>query len=153
MAGKRNGLGRELSDSDYQRLAQFRYALRQFLHFSDDAARKEGLNPQQYQALVAVRGFDGSGPPTVGDLAKRLLIEHHSAVGLVDRLEGAGLLVRRRESADGRRVALLLTDQARDILSELAAAHRNELRRLIPLMKPMLLQLQPSKSSKGRSEG
>jgi len=152
MPGRRGTSARLLSDADYQRLAQFRYALRQFLHFSDDAARRAGINPQQYQALVVVRGFDGGRAPTVGELAKWLLIEHHSAVGLVDRLEAAGLFMRRKESADGRRVSLVLTDRAQSLLSDLAAAHRSELRRLIPLMKPLFNQLHPPKSAKKRAQ-
>ncbi len=139
---------RDLNNADYQRLARFRFALRKFLHFSEDAAREAGLSPQQYQALVAIRGFDGSKPATVGDLSKRLLIEHHSAVGLVDRLVEAGLLVRQREEADNRRVALLLTDKAETLLSSLTLSHRDELRRLLPLMKPLFMQLESGKSAK-----
>jgi DNA-binding MarR family transcriptional regulator len=132
---------RALSEADYRRLAQFRYALRQFLHFSDDAAAHAGLSPQQYQALVVVRGFAGEGPPSVGDLAEWLLIEHHSAVGLVDRLAAAGLIVRGKEVADGRRVTLVLTEKAQELLAGLVDAHRAELRRLIPLIKPLLSEL------------
>jgi DNA-binding MarR family transcriptional regulator len=141
MSNKRSAASRELGDAEYQRLAQFRFALRQFLHFSDDAAREAGLNPQQYQLLVLVRGFMPGEPPTVGAVAKRLLIKHHSAVGLVDRLEAEGLLVRERDSADGRRVALALTDKAETILHSLVGAHRKEIRRLVPLMKPLLAEL------------
>jgi DNA-binding MarR family transcriptional regulator len=131
----------ELSDADYRRLAQFRYALRQFLYFSEGAARNVGLNPQQYQALVAIRGFPGAGRPGVGDLASHLLIEHHSAVGLVDRLVNAGLLMREREEADGRRVSLTLTPKAQEVLAGLVTAHRAELRRLVPMMAPLMREL------------
>jgi DNA-binding MarR family transcriptional regulator len=100
---------------------------------------------------VVVRGFDGGRAPSVGELAKWLLIEHHSAVGLVDRLEAAGLFMRRKESPDGRRVSLVLTERAQDLLSDLAAAHRSELRRLMPLMKPLFNQLHPSKPARQRA--
>ncbi|HEY4115019.1 MAG TPA: MarR family winged helix-turn-helix transcriptional regulator [Rhizomicrobium sp.] len=141
MASKRSSTSRELGDAEYQRLAQFRYALRQFLHFSDDAARQAGLNPQQYQLLVLVRGFTPGEEPTVGAVAKRLLIKHHSAVGLVDRLEAEGLLVRKRDGIDGRKVTLALTGKAETVLNLLVGAHRKELRRLVPLMKPLLAEL------------
>jgi len=131
---------RGLADGDYRRLAQFRYVLRQLLHFSDGAARDAGLSPQQYQFLIVVRGFPGSKPPTVGDVAKRLLIKHHSAVGLVDRLVAEGLLVRKRTEADGRRVTLVLTDQGHRLLEGLTSAHARELRRLMPLMKSLLAE-------------
>ena len=153
MSARRSATPRELSDTDYQRLAQFRFALRQFLHFSDDAARRAGLSPQQYQALVVVRGFADGRAPTIGELARRLLIEHHSAVGLVDRLEAVGLLMRKKEAGDGRRVAVVLTERAQDLLRDLVAAHRNELRRLMPLMKPLFSQLRPPKSPKARAAG
>lgn len=133
---------RALSDTDYRRLAQFRYALRQFLHFSDAAASGGGLTPQQYQALVAVRGLAGETPPSIGDLAQWLLIEHHSAVGLVDRLAAAGLVVRGKQDTDGRRVSLELTPKAQGLLASLVDAHRAELRRLIPLIKPLMSELE-----------
>jgi DNA-binding MarR family transcriptional regulator len=141
-AGKRTPVSRGLSDTDYHRLAQFRHALRQFLHFSDDAARRGGLTSQQYQALVAVRGFAGNQPPSVGDLAGWLMIEHHSAVGLVDRLVAADLVARGKHGLDGRRVTLALTPKAKTLLTGLVDAHRAELRRLVPLMKPLLSDLE-----------
>src|SRR5262249_24456013 len=138
MPNKRATANRDLGDGDYQRLAQFRHALRQFLHFSDEAAREAGLSPQQYQLLVLVRGFPSGEVPTVGAVAKRLMIKHHSAVGLVDRLEAENLLKRCREDRDGRRVTLVLTEKADEVLSSLVSAHRRELRRLMPLMRPLV---------------
>jgi DNA-binding MarR family transcriptional regulator len=141
-AGAKRTPSRALSETDYRRLAQFRFALREFLHFSDAAAGQVGLTPQQYQAMVAVRGLAGEHPPSVGDLARWLLIEHHSAVGLVDRLSAAGLIVRGKEGGDGRRVTLSLTSKAEQVLTGLVDAHRAELRRLIPLIKPLLSELE-----------
>jgi DNA-binding MarR family transcriptional regulator len=138
----RHSSSRALSEADYRRLAEFRHALRQLLHFSDEAARRGGLTPQQYQALVAVRGFGGSRAPSVGDLASWLMIEHHSAVGLVDRLVAGGLIVRGKQDMDGRRVTLALAPKAQTLLAGLVDAHRTELRRLVPLMKPLLSDLE-----------
>ena len=72
-----------LTDSDYRTLAEFRHALRVFLRFSEDAARQEGLTPNQHQLLLAIRGFPGDGPPTIGDVAEHLQLQHHSVVELV----------------------------------------------------------------------
>lgn len=71
--------------SDYEALAAFRYALRQFLRFSEDAAATEGLSPQQHQALLAIKGFPGRDSVTIGELAEKLQVRHNSAIGLVDR--------------------------------------------------------------------
>ena len=127
-----------LSAADYRRLAEFRYLLRQFLAFSEEAARRAGLAPQQHQALLAVKGF---GSLSIRDLAEKLTIRHHSAVGLVDRLEEAKLLARRRDDVDRRKMLLELTPAAEHLLATLTAEHRKELKRLAPLLKPLLAQL------------
>ena len=75
-----------LSKADYEALAEFRYALRKFLGFSETAAGKYGVTPQQYQALLAIEGFPGRNWVTIGELAEQMRIAHHSAVGLVDRI-------------------------------------------------------------------
>ena len=92
---------------DYQALARFRYQLRLFLAFSETAARKAGLTPQQHQALLAIKGFAGPAPASVGDIARFLLIRHHTAVELVNRMVKLGLLSRLVDSEDGRRVLVL----------------------------------------------
>jgi DNA-binding MarR family transcriptional regulator len=114
-------------DKDYQALAEFRFALRRFLAFSEQAAKESGLTAQQHQAILAVRGAPG-GELSVGELAARLLIRHHSAVELANRLVKAGLVVRRQAEADRRSVLLSLTPQAARILEGLSAAHLDELR-------------------------
>src|SRR4029079_12399203 len=93
----------EVDDVDYELLASFRYALRRFLRFSEDAAYAAGLTPQQHQGLMAIRGFTPPGQITMSDLAERLQVRHQSAVGLVDRLEQRGLLERRNTPKDRRR--------------------------------------------------
>ncbi len=132
---------RELSLADYRLLAEFRYLLARFLSFSAHAADAAGLAPRQHQALLAIKGYPGGGPVTVGDLAERLGIRHHSAVGLVDRLVQSGYLVRRADPLDRRRAILSLTAGAEQALAALSAVHRAELRRIAPLLKPLLSQL------------
>lgn len=110
-------------------LAEFRYQIRRFLRFSEDAAHREGLEPQQHQLLLAIQAAD---EPTIGYVAGRLLIQHHSAVGLADRLADRGLLQRRRDSRDRRVVLLRLTEQGEAILHRLSGAHRRELRQVGP---------------------
>ncbi|HEX4028059.1 MAG TPA: MarR family transcriptional regulator [Rhizomicrobium sp.] len=125
-----------LSDADYRHLAEFRYLLRQFLAFSEEAARGAGLSPQHHQALLALRGCGGR--LTVGELAQRLAIKPHSAVGLADRLVDAGLAARQIGSKDRRRVELALTPVASRKLAELSQSHRAELKRLAPSLAPLL---------------
>ena len=130
----------KLTEADYQVLAEFRFLLRRFMVFSEEAAREAGLAPQQHQALLAIKGFDGA--PTIGDLAERLAIKHHSAVGLVDRLVKAGHLKRRQDSVDRRRVTLALTASGERLLAELSSAHRDELRMLTPSLKALFAKLE-----------
>ena len=141
MMGRAASLRRQLRPEDYRLLAEFRWLLRQFLVFSEEQAAEVGLAPQQHQALLAIKGHRG-GMPTIGDLAERLAIRHHSAVGLVDRLVRAGYVVRRSDRGDKRRVTLKLTKDGEAILKKLTASHRAELRRMAPLLKPLLAQLQ-----------
>jgi DNA-binding MarR family transcriptional regulator len=132
---------RQLKPADYRLLAEFRFLLRQFLVFSEEKASEIGLSAQQHQALLAIKGH-GDGMPTVGDLASRLAIRHNSAVGLVDRLALAGYIVRRTDGEDRRRVTLTLAKKGEAVLEKLTTAHRDELRRMAPLLKPLLAQLQ-----------
>lgn len=129
---------KQLRHDQYYTLAEFRYLLRRFLDFSEAAARDSGLSPTQHQALLAIKGFHGNSPPTVGELAERLCIRHHSAVELVDRLEAADLLQRRHDSDDRRRVKLILTPTAEAFLRRLSATHLGELRRLKPTLQEIL---------------
>jgi DNA-binding MarR family transcriptional regulator len=137
----RRRASRELSLEDYRLLAQFRYLLARFLAFSAQAAHAENLTPRQHQALLAIKGFPGGDQVTVGDLAERLGIRHHSAVGLVDRLVASGYLVRLADTEDRRRAILSLTARGEKALAALSAAHRQELRRIAPLLGPLLSQL------------
>ena len=127
-----------IAKSDYEALAAFRHALRQFLDFSQVAARQAGLTPQQHQALLAIKGFPGREVVTVRELAERLLLRHHSAVGLLDRLEGLGLVRRQTDPDDRRRVLIALTAKAERLLAGLSATHLEEIRRLGPSLGALL---------------
>lgn len=127
-----------LSGRDYEALARFRFLLRTFLTFSQVAARKAGLTPQQHQALLAIRGMPDGAGCGVGDLARFLGIRPHSAVGLTNRLVKAGLLQREADPQDGRRATLALTRRGDRLLAALTAIHRAELRRLSADLKPLL---------------
>ena len=130
-----------IGDGDYAALAAFRHSLRNFLAFSEEAAREAGLTPQQHQALLAVRGLETAQGVTVGDLASHLLLKPHTAVGLVDRLVRADLLLRTPDTADRRRVLLSLTPKANDILKDLSATHLTEIRRKAPQLAELLRKL------------
>jgi len=132
----------KLTAADYQVLAEFRLLMRRFMMFSQNAARDAGLASQQHQALLAIKGFEKDDAPTVGDLAERLAIKHHSAVGLVDRLVKAGHLRRRQNAADRRRVSLALTASGENILADLSSEHRDELRMLTPSLKALFAKLE-----------
>lgn len=117
-----------ISPADFQALAEFRYLLRRFTRFSEQAARAVGLEPQQHQLLLAVKGLPQDKIATVGTLADRLQIEHHSAVELINRLAEKGLVERHRDIADMRRVLVSLTDAGEALLHKLSVYHRAELR-------------------------
>ncbi len=127
-----------MSKSEYQTLAEFRYALRCFLHFSENAARSAGLTMQQHQALLFVIGTPGREQLSIGELAERLQIHHHSAVGLVDRLEQAGLVYRFQDGGDKRQVFIRLSGKGRQVLESLAQLHREELRQVGPQLCTLL---------------
>ncbi len=131
----------KISKADYETLASFRYAVRQFLHFSEEVAESVGLTPQQHQALLAIRGFPGRDRVTIGELAERLQIRHHSAVGLVDRLVTQQLVTREAAENDRRQVYVALTSRGLGILEQLSAVHRAELHRIGPQISQLLTQL------------
>lgn len=136
-------MARELDDSDFRRLLQFRIGLRRFLHWSEEQAERAGLTPAQHQLLLAVRGHDGEQGPTIGDVAGYLVLRHHSAVGLVDRAEKAGLVERREDSGDRRVVRLRLTPLGSRMLQQLSAAHLEEIQRLTPSIQELSQGLEP----------
>lgn len=116
--------------TDYEELAEFRYRLRKFLHFSETAAVEAGITPNQHQLLLSIAGFPGRDWMTPTEIAERLQIRHHSALGLIQRCEKAELVGRFDHPTDGRCVCVELTDKGRDILENLTMRHQAELRRL-----------------------
>jgi DNA-binding MarR family transcriptional regulator len=123
-----------LPTSAYRSLAAFRYEIRKFLAFSEQAARGAGIEPQQHQLLLAVRGLPKGTRPTIGAVAERLCVQHHTAVALVDKLEDRGLLKRQRGTEDRREVLLRLTARGETVLRGLSALHREQLRSVGPQM-------------------
>jgi DNA-binding MarR family transcriptional regulator len=129
---------RPISKSEYEILAEFRYALRRFMSFSESAADQVGLTPQQHQTLLAIKGFPGREQITVGELSERLQIKHHSAVGLINRLEIDDLVQRSPAPDDARKVLISITRRGLSILESLSKTHREELRRLTPQLRILL---------------
>ena len=117
----------DISMTDYRALAEIRYQIRRFLHFSEQAAREAGLVPQQHQLLLALKGLPAGRKATISEVAERLQLRHHSAVELIDRLVGRGLIKRLRDEADQRRVIIHLTSQGEQVLQKLSLLHRHEL--------------------------
>jgi DNA-binding MarR family transcriptional regulator len=117
-----------LTVHDYQELAEFRFRLRQFLHFSEIQAREHGIEPQQHQALLALKGLPTGSQPTIGELANRLALRHHTAVELINRLESSGFVKRQADPSDGRQILIHLTPEGTAKLRSLSVAHRDELR-------------------------
>lgn len=122
----------EIGLNDYRALAEFRYQMRRFLHFSEQAARTVGLEPQQHQLLLAVKGLPEGKKATIGELAQRLQIQHHSTVELVDRLAERGFVARHRDDEDLRRVLVRLTSKGEELLQQLSEATLAELRSMGP---------------------
>lgn len=112
---------------DYRALAEFRYQLRRFLSFSEARARTVAVEPQQHQLLLALKGLPDGQRPTVGALAERLQLKHHTVVGLVDRLVARKLVVRRKSETDGREILVETTLQGERLLRNLSEAHEAEL--------------------------
>lgn len=137
----------DLSASQYRDLAEFRRQIRRFLHFSDVTAKEHGIEPQQHQLMLALHGLPDDVNPTIGELASRLYIQHHSAVELINRLEHTGAIVRRPGAHDKREVWVRLTPSGRSTLRKLALAHRTELERSGPELARTLNSI--LRSSKG----
>jgi DNA-binding MarR family transcriptional regulator len=118
----------EVNESDYQALAEFRYHIRRFLRFSERAAREAGVEPQQHQLMLAVKGMPDETQATISELAERLQIQHHSTVELVDRLSSRGFVTRKRGSKDRRQVIVQLSAKGEKLLRDLSIHHRDELK-------------------------
>ncbi|QKH39042.1 winged helix-turn-helix transcriptional regulator [Achromobacter pestifer] len=135
----------QLTSTDYELLADFRYALRRFAAFSENAAAGLDLMPQQHQALLAIKGTRKNAPGRrglyVGEIAERLLIRPHTAAELVGRLARLDLVSREADPEDGRRVEVVLTARAERMLEDLSASHLEELRAMRPLLTRLLTRI------------
>lgn len=117
-----------IAKSEYESIAAFRYAIRRFQRFSEQAARREGITPQQHQLLLAVKGYPGREHASVSELADRMQMRQHSMVGLIDRTEAQGLVRRQSGEVDRRQVFIHLTPTGEEKLLKLSVQHRRELR-------------------------
>ncbi len=129
-----------LEDRDYKVLVSVRAELRSFAHFTEIVTRSAGLTPQQHQILLALRASDGL-ELTIGQLAETMFLKPHSVSGMADRLAGLGLVERVRSEEDRRSIRLRLTDNAKKVLASLGQVHKDELRRIRPLLVSLLSQL------------
>ncbi len=132
-----------ISRAQIEQLAAFRYALRQFLRFSEREARRAGVSPQQHQLLLAIKGMPGRDWAHVGELAERLQVSHHAAVALITRAQRQGLVRRQRGALDRRRVEVRLTPRGEELIARLAALHAAELGRMAALLRDRLEALAP----------
>ena len=132
--GDHGGPATAIGDADYRSLAEFRARIRRFVHFSEDLARRSGVEPAQYQLMLAVKGAPGDHPPTITYLCDVLQVRHHSAVELVNRTEARGLVARFREAPDRRLVFVRLTESGERTLAALATDHVAELQTTGPAL-------------------
>lgn len=131
----------DLTLAEYRALADFRYQIRRYLHFSQEQARSHQLEPQQHQVLLAIKGLPADVQPTIGELASRLQLKHHSTVELVDRLAGHGYVARASGTGDRRQVIVHLTRSGARVLRSLSLAHRRELDTAGPALSRALRSL------------
>ena len=137
---------------NYKAMAELRYQIRRFLRFSENAARQAGIEPQQHQLLLAVRGLPDALKPTIGVLAERMQLQHHSTVELIDRLVERGFLIRLRSTDDKRQVLVKLTRDGEEFLQTLSLHHLQELRSAGPTFVKVLQALIEESSSTDHSE-
>lgn len=147
------GRMKELMVSDYQALAEFRYQIRKFLHFSEQAVHAAGLERGQYQLMLTVKGMPAGVRPRIRELAQRMLIQHHSAVELINRLEAGGYVRRERAHEDRREVLLTLTAKGERVLSQLALHHHEELQSSAPKLVAALRRVTRSGSDEQKGNG
>lgn len=132
-----DGAGNEpLGKSDFEALARFRFGIRRYLRLSEEMVRGEGLTPQQYQLLLALKGFPEREWASVRELAEQLQLRHHSVVELINRAQGQGLVDRGDHPHDGRAVRVFLTAEGELVLARLSTLHREQLRRMHAVLTP-----------------
>jgi len=137
----------KLTLADYQALAEFRYQIRKFLHFSDRAVEEAGLEKGQYQLMLEIKGMPADVQPRIRDVAGRMQIQHHSAVELINRLEAGGYVRRERGTEDRREVLLALTAKGEKVLAELALHHHGQLQDAAPRLVAALRRVTSGKTA------
>jgi DNA-binding MarR family transcriptional regulator len=128
--------GEPLTKQDFEALARFRFGIRRYLRFSEEMVRRHGVTPQQYQLMLALKGFPGRDWALVRELADRLQLRHHSVVELVSRAQNEGYVERTADPDDARAVRVSLTEEGERLLGRLSALHRDELRRMNSILAP-----------------
>ena len=150
IATRYNRRMKRLTLSDYQALAEFRYQIRKYLHFSEQAVQAAGLERGQYQLMLTIKGMPEGVRPRIRELADRMQIQHHSAVELINRLEAGGYVHRERAQEDRREVLLVLTPKGEKVLGELAAHHHDELQSAAPDLVAALRRVMQSEKDGAR---
>lgn len=130
-----------MTDDDFRAVVDFRLQLRRFIRWSEAAVRRAGLTPAQHELLLAIRYHPDSRGPTIGEISQALALRPHSTVGLVDRAEAAGLVVRHRADRDARVVRVTLTRRGAQRLTGLTSQHVAEIRRLAPAFARLTKEL------------
>lgn len=143
---------KKLTLVDYQALAEFRFQIRKFMHFSEQAVQGAGLERGQYQLMLAIKGMPDILRPRIRDIANRMHIQHHSAVELINRLEAGGYVRRERTAEDKREVLLALTPKGEKVLEELALHHHEELQSAAPGLVASLRRVMVGKRDAVRKE-
>jgi DNA-binding MarR family transcriptional regulator len=144
---------KKLSLADYRALAEFRYQIRGFLAFSDQAVQAAGLERGQYQLMLAIKGMPEGMRPRIRNLADRLRVQHNSAVELINRLEAGGYVTRARAEDDRREVLLALTPKGEKMLAELALHHHEELQSAAPQLVAALRSVMKGKGCSESTAG
>lgn len=127
------------TDEDFRNNLRFRVTLRRFLRWSEEQASAAGLTPTQHQLLVAIKGHPGPRAPSVREIAEYLLLQSHSAVGLVDRAETAGVVRRRQDPDDARVVRVELTEKGDKLVTDLTTAHLAKLHELAAALNQLVV--------------
>lgn len=138
---KPSNQNQRVPDRDYLALAEFRYQIRRYIRFSEEAARQAGVEPQHHQLMLAIKGKRNDEIPSIAYLAERLQLQHHSTVELIDRLVKKGLIARRPSDTDRRQVCIDLTPRGEQILGQLTLHMRTEMHSAAPALVATLRKL------------
>ena len=145
---------RNLTLAEYRKLSEFRFQIRRFLRFSEDAARGKGLEPQQHQTLLAIKGAPAGEDPTIAFLARRMQLAHHTMVELVDRVVEKGLAERKPSTIDRRSTLVHLTPEGMRVLSDLSLVTYEQIQtKFVELLEALqrVVEEKPQPSANGHS--